>query len=114
MASVATISTPVPASWAESSLMARPWPYSLLSWTMAMRLPENSVVRYFTRPWAWAWSLASTRWNTFPPGMRSWSVELVAEALTMTRPFSSSVGSTARVSPEKAGPTMPRISSSLT
>src|SRR4051794_14538369 len=90
--------------WAESWSMARPFPYSLLSWTMAIVFGFTLVVRYLMMPAAWALSSGSTRWNTFPPGTTLGMSTFVAEALTITRPFSSSEGSTALVSPEKAGP----------
>ena len=65
------------------------------------------VARYSATPLACRASSAMTRWNTGSLGTTVGSAALVADAEIITRPASCKAGSTALVSPENAGPTMP-------
>src|SRR5436305_6417340 len=65
-------------------------------------------------PWPCTASSGMTRWNTVSLGTTVGRLGLVADALIIGSPAPWRSGSTALVSPEKAGPMMPMIELSLT
>ena len=93
-------------------MSAMPEAYSSLSSMTATVLAFSFFSMYLAAAGPWALSLPTARWKYFQP--LSASVGLVADAVMLTMPACSKMGSALLDSPEKAGPTTATVLSEMT
>src|SRR4051812_734838 len=106
----ADFTTAVPSVLRTSS--ARPLPYSEASSTTKTFFDASTFLMYRAAPGPCEASLPSARWKVLSPCCASFG--FVADAVRMTTPALLRIGLATLDSPEKAGPTTPRILASCT